>query len=69
MDVRQHVLQRLSGPINAIPADINGDKLPDIVTLVSQEWEEIWAFINDGGERSRRGCSGARPMRISDRAG
>ena len=24
----QHVLQRLSGPINAIPADINGDKLP-----------------------------------------
>jgi hypothetical protein len=45
---RQHVLQRLSGPINAIPADINGDKLPDIVALVSQEWEEIWAFINDG---------------------
>jgi hypothetical protein len=44
----QRVLQRLSGPINAIPADINGDKLPDIVALVSQEWEEIWAFINDG---------------------
>jgi FG-GAP-like repeat len=44
----QHVLQRLSGPINAIPTDINGDKSPDIVALVSQEWEEIWAFINDG---------------------
>jgi hypothetical protein len=44
----QHVLQRLSGPINAIPADINDDTLPDIVALVSQEWEEIWAFINDG---------------------
>jgi hypothetical protein len=44
----QHVLQRLSGPINAIPADINGDTRPDIVALVSQEWEEIWAFINDG---------------------
>ncbi|HVQ15631.1 MAG TPA: VCBS repeat-containing protein, partial [Vicinamibacterales bacterium] len=44
----QHVLQRLSGPINAIPTDINGDKFPDIVALVSQEWEEIWAFINDG---------------------
>jgi hypothetical protein len=43
-----HVLQRLSGAINAIPADINGDSLPDIVALVSQEWEEIWAFVNDG---------------------
>jgi len=44
----QHVLQRLSGAINAIPADINGDKAPDLVALVSQEWEEIWAFVNDG---------------------
>jgi hypothetical protein len=44
----QHVLQRLSGPINAIPSDINGDKSPDIVALVSQEWEEIWAFVNNG---------------------
>ena len=44
----QHVLQRLSGPINAIPADINRDSFPDIVALVSQEWEEIWAFIGDG---------------------
>ena len=40
----QHVLQRLSGPINAIVADINRDGSPDIVALVSQEWEEIWAF-------------------------
>jgi hypothetical protein len=45
---RQNVLQRLSGPINAIPGDINGDKLPDVVALVSQEWEEIWAFVNNG---------------------
>jgi hypothetical protein len=44
----QHVLQRLSGPINTIVADINRDGSPDIVALVSQEWEEIWAFINDG---------------------
>jgi FG-GAP-like repeat len=44
----QHVLQRLSGPINAIIADINRDGAPDIVALVSQEWEEIWAFLNDG---------------------
>jgi hypothetical protein len=44
----QHVLQRLAGGINAVPADINGDKALDIVTLVSQEFEEIWAFMNDG---------------------
>jgi hypothetical protein len=44
----QHVLLRLSGPINAIVADINRDGHPDIVALVSQEWEEIWAFLNDG---------------------
>jgi hypothetical protein len=44
----QHVLQRLSGAINAVPSDINGDTRPDIVALVSQEWEEIWAFLNDG---------------------
>jgi len=44
----QHVLLRLSGPINAVVADINNDHYPDIVALVSQEWEEIWGFINDG---------------------
>jgi hypothetical protein len=47
----QHVLQRLSGPINAIIADVNQDRRPDIVALVSQEWEEIWAFVNEGGGR------------------
>ncbi len=44
----QRVLQRLSGGINAVPSDIDGDKRPDIVALISQEWEEIWAFVNDG---------------------
>ena len=44
----QHVLLRLSGPINAIVTDLNRDGRPDIVALVSQEWEEIWAFVNDG---------------------
>jgi hypothetical protein len=43
-----HVLQRLSGVINAVPADISGDGTADIVAVVSQEWEEIWAFVNDG---------------------
>lgn len=44
----QHVLQRLSGGINAVPTDLNGDARPDIVALISQEWEEIWGFLNDG---------------------
>jgi hypothetical protein len=43
-----HELQRLSGAVNAIVVDINGDRHLDIVTLASQEWEEVWAFINDG---------------------
>jgi hypothetical protein len=43
-----HVLQRLSGGINAVPTDLNGDARPDIVALISQEWEEIWGFVNDG---------------------
>ena len=44
----QHVLLRLSG------ADQRGHRRHqprrrlDIVALVSQEWEEIWAFVNDG---------------------
>ena len=46
-----HVLQRLSGGINAVPADFDGDGRPDIVSLISQEWEEIWAFVNAGGGR------------------
>jgi len=44
----QHVIQRPSGVINAIVVDLDGDQHPYIVTLVSQEWEEVWAFLNDG---------------------
>lgn len=47
----QHVLLGLSGAINVLVTDINGDGRPDIVALVSQEWEEIWAFVNDGHGR------------------
>jgi FG-GAP-like repeat len=48
---RSHLLQELSGPINAEIADLDGDGDRDIVTLVSQEWEEIYAFLNDGRGR------------------
>lgn len=44
----QHVLLRLSGPINAVVADINRDGYPDVLSLVSQEWEEVWAFLGNG---------------------
>jgi len=43
-----HNLQNLSGPINVILADIDKDGDLDIISLVSQEWEEIYCFINDG---------------------
>jgi hypothetical protein len=41
-------LQHLSGPINVEIVDIDKDGDLDIISLVSQEWEEIYAYINDG---------------------
>jgi hypothetical protein len=43
-----HILQNLSGPINVIIVDMDKDGDPDIMSLVSQEWEEIYCFLNDG---------------------
>jgi FG-GAP-like repeat len=43
-----HLLQELSGPINAEIADVDRDGDLDIVSLVSQQWEEIYVFANDG---------------------
>ena len=43
-----HPLQQLSGPINAEVADVDRDGDLDIVSLVSQHWEEIYVFVNDG---------------------
>jgi hypothetical protein len=45
---KSHILQNLSGPINVEIVDIDKDGDPDIISLVSQEWEEIYAYINDG---------------------
>ena len=39
-----HVLQRFSGAVNALVADLDDDDALDIVALISQEWEEVWAF-------------------------
>jgi hypothetical protein len=43
-----HVLLNLSGTINVCVADMNGDHTLDIVAVVSQQWEEIHLFQNDG---------------------
>lgn len=45
---RNHILQNLSGPINVEIVDIDKDGDNDIVSLVSQEWEEIYCFVNQG---------------------
>lgn len=45
---KSHILQNLSGPINVEIVDVDNDGDLDIVSVVSQEWEEIYCFINDG---------------------
>lgn len=45
---RPHVLLELSGSINVGIGDFNGDAKPDLVAIVSQQWEEIHLFENNG---------------------
>jgi hypothetical protein len=45
---KSHILQNLSGPINVEILDLDQDEDLDLVTLVSQEWEQIFCFVNDG---------------------
>lgn len=47
-EFKSHMLQYLSGPINVELVDIDSDGNLDIISLVSQEWEEIYCYINDG---------------------
>jgi hypothetical protein len=50
---RSHILQTLSGPIHCPVADMDDDGLPDIVVIVSQEWEQLWIHKNLGGGQFR----------------
>jgi hypothetical protein len=43
-----HILLSLSGTINVCCADLCGHGYTDIVAVVSQEWEEVVLFKNDG---------------------
>jgi len=45
---RSHRLLDLAGTIHTPIADMDGDGDLDVVALVSQEWEEIHVFANDG---------------------
>jgi hypothetical protein len=45
---KSHSLQNISGPINVELTDVDSDGDLDIMSLVSQEWEEIYCFVNDG---------------------
>ncbi len=47
-EFQSHILQYLSGPVNVEITDIDFDNDLDIISLVSQEWEEIYCFVNDG---------------------
>ena len=47
-EFNSHNLQHLSGPVNVEIVDIDKDGDLDIISLVTQEWEEIYVFINDG---------------------
>ncbi len=55
-----HPLLDLSGTIHSPLCDIDGDGDLDVVALVSQDWEEIHVFENDGkGTFSKRVVYGA----------
>jgi hypothetical protein len=45
---KSHHLLDLSGTINVCVADLTGAGHPDIAAVVSQQWEEIYLFQNDG---------------------
>jgi hypothetical protein len=45
---RSHMLQSLSGVIHTLPVDVDKDGDIDFISLVSQEWEEMYLFENDG---------------------
>jgi hypothetical protein len=48
------VLDSRHGTTHVPVADLNGDGRPDFVAVISQEYETVVAFINEGGGRFRK---------------
>ena len=46
-----HLLSKKQGGVNVIPTDLNGDDRLDFIALISQQHEEVVAFINNPGAR------------------
>ncbi len=44
----EHGLSALPGTVNVCIEDLNGDNTPDIVAIISQQYEELHLFENDG---------------------
>jgi hypothetical protein len=45
----EHPLLNLAGAIHTPITDLDGDGKLDMVALISQDWEEVYAFENQGG--------------------
>ncbi|MFN8095734.1 MAG: VCBS repeat-containing protein [Vicinamibacteria bacterium] len=50
----EYPLDARPGPIHVPVADLNGDKRPDFVALVAQQYEHVVAFLNRGPGRGFR---------------
>jgi hypothetical protein len=48
---RYHRLSDKQGGVNVVPADLNDDGRLDFIALISQQYEEVIAFVNEGGGR------------------
>jgi hypothetical protein len=44
----EHVLNSLPGARKTVVADVNGDRLPDIIAMMTQAKEGIYTYINQG---------------------
>lgn len=53
-DYQSHPLDKRHGTIHVHPADLNNDGRMDFVALISQEFETVEAFLNEGGLKFRR---------------
>ncbi|MGH9310684.1 MAG: FG-GAP repeat domain-containing protein [Vicinamibacterales bacterium] len=47
----RHTIDKRTGSIHTVPADLDGDRKPDLIVLFAQEHETVVAFLNRGGMR------------------